>query len=72
MSDTSSSNIFALGASLVAASSLVGASAVLYSQKRDQEKRREDKLNKIRARTQRYLEKKQVDQFISDAENQQK
>ena len=52
------------------AGTIMGVTAILYAQSHEKAKAKEEKLQRIRLRKQKYIEKKQLEQFINEASNQ--
>ena len=54
------------------AGTLLGITALLYSQNYEKNQLREAKLNRIRDRKQKYIEKREIEAFIKDGQAQMK
>lgn len=70
MSDSTISMYTTIGAAT--AGTLLGIGAMMFAQKSEKNREREEKLAKLKERKKRYLEKKEVEKFIKDSEQNMK
>ena len=69
MSENNTTTLITLGA---AAGTLVGMTAMLIAQKTNENSIKQQKIERIKARKQKYIEQQRIEAFINGAQNQQK